>query len=146
MEGEKRVVKRMNLNNQGNTYLLKQQLKNRIGTILERRSIILDISSNFSSNLNNSQIILRYLSKTQLYICLERVLKTKLFMTLRFIGPFGLWTNGIIVYFTVAFLYYSILFCFQSSILGEEREEDAGKRENREKDHGKGKRVELSWF
>ena len=51
-------------------------------------------------------------------------------MTLRFIGPFGLWTNGIIVYFTVAFLYYSILFCFQSSILGVEEEEDAGKREN----------------
>ena len=67
-------------------------------------------------------------------------------MTLRFIGPFGILTNEIIVYFTVAFLYYSILFCFQSSILGEEREEDAGKRENREKDHGKGKRVELSWF
>lgn len=51
-------------------------------------------------------------------------------MTLRFIGPFGLWTNGIIVYFTVAFLYYSIIFCLEGSIVGEEREEDAGKREN----------------
>ena len=51
-------------------------------------------------------------------------------MTLRFIGPFGILTNGIIVYFTVAFLYYSILFCFQSSILGVEEEEDVGKREN----------------
>ena len=89
---------------------------------------------------------MRYLSKTQLYCCLELVLKTKLFMTLRFIGPFGILTNEIIVYFTVAFLYYSILFCFQSSILGVEEEEDVGKRENREKDHGKGKRVELSWF
>ena len=51
-------------------------------------------------------------------------------MTLRFIGPFGILTNGIIVYFTVAFLYYSILFCLEGSIVGEEREEDAGKREN----------------
>lgn len=61
-------------------------------------------------------------------------------MTLRFIGPFGLWTNGIIVYFTVAFLFNSIIFCLEGGVVGEEREEDVGKREKRRRNQGKGRK------